>query len=100
MPRLTRQLRRTAVILAGLYLAGVGLLAGILPPRPYVEFRVRLTEDRHYELVGVSPDGSMLATCQGQFGLDGHPVQLTEPDTVWLWDLADVARHGAAPVPF
>ncbi len=99
MRRLLRQFRRPAVTLALLYAAGVGLLAGILEPQPSLQFPIRLTEDRHYELAGLSPDGKMLATRQGWQGLNGRTVDIAEPDVVWLWDLADADKRGGAPVP-
>jgi hypothetical protein len=98
MRRLLRQFRRTVVILALLYGAGVWLLSLTLGPRPWAEVRIRLTEDRHYELAGLSPDGRMIATRQGWNGPDGNNVDLTEPNTIWLWDLADFADRGVAPV--
>src|SRR4051794_36399946 len=76
---LLHQLRRPTVILAGVYLAGAGVLAGTLSPRPLAEFRARLTDDQHYELVGLSPDGRMVATTQGGTGLDGRNVPPSEP---------------------
>src|SRR3954452_17415273 len=93
---LLHQLRRPTVILAGVYLAGAGVLAGTLSPRPLAEFRARLTDDQHYELVGLTPDGRMVATTQGGTGLDGRNVPPSEPDTIWVWSLADATSRGIA----
>ena len=88
MRHLLRQFRRPVVILAVLYLASVGLLTAVMQPRPAVEVCIRLTDDRHYKIVGLSPDGRTMATRQDSNGPGGKSIDLTEPETIWLWDLA------------
>src|SRR4051794_38901266 len=97
MPRLARICRRPVVIFAVLYLAGVGVLAATVPPRPFAEFRVRLDEERYYELVGLSPDGNTVPTRQSDRGPGPAIVNRTEPDTIWLWDVDATDSRPAAP---
>jgi len=98
MPRLARHLRRPAVVLAGLFLAGAGLLAGTLPPRPFAEFRVRLDTGRYYDLVGISPDGNTIATRQSDWGPGRASANVTEPETIWLWNLDEIVNGRGATV--
>src|SRR5215207_3035694 len=83
MPRLTRLYRRPVVILAGLYLAGVGLFAWLLPYRPAM---LAPRGDFHQMLIGFSPDGDRLATSVSVMRfLPGADDQEWPEDPLQIW---------------
>jgi WD40 repeat protein len=77
------------VLLAGLYVAGVGLLAKLLPYQPRIQFPV---DSRPPVIVGFSPDGRTLATTAGVIHLsptlvDDNSKFMGKP--FQFWNVAD-----------
>ncbi len=95
MPRLARNLRRPAVLLAGLYLAGVGVFAAVLRYRPAA---VVPRGDFNQLLIGFSSDGCRLATgpqVLHLFTIDGVRGVNLPDDPFQVWDVTRPACDAA-----
>jgi WD40 repeat protein len=60
---------------------------------------IRVTAGQRYVLLGLSPDGRTLATCQDGPDQNGILAGESDMDAVWLWDLARPTHGGIIPTP-
>src|SRR5262245_3938035 len=98
MTRLARHLRRPAVLLAVLYLAGAALLAWLLPYQPAM---VLPRADGRQFLIGFSPDGQRLAVgpCVSHHSLGGSDGLWLPDDPFPIWDLTPGRQPSRVAVP-